>query len=257
MLENSSVRERLREGQKLIGTFIKLNDPAVVEIIARTGFDFVVIDDEHTIMNRESIVDLIRCADIYGMETVVRVRENNASEILRALDAGATGVQVPQINTYDDAKYAVESVKYFPQGKRGFAASQRSAGYGDNIPSKYVELSNKKTLTVCYCETKECADNIDEILEIDDLDVIFFGPFDLSQSLGVPGDVTNHKVVSLIDRVKDKALAKNKGAGIIAKDEKACINYIDRGFNYIALSSDTALIAMSGRKMLSEIKCNI
>ncbi len=254
MLNKSNIRQRLKNNEKLIGTFIKLNDPAVVEIIARSGFDFVVIDDEHTIMNRESIVGMIRCADVYGIETVVRVRENNASEILRGLDAGASGVQVPQINTFNDAKAVVDAVKYYPDGNRGFAASQRSAGYGDNIPTEYVRLSNEKTLTVCYCETAQCAENIDDILELEDIDVIFFGPFDLSQSLGVPGDVKNPKVTGLIEEVKNKAIAKGKSVGIIAGNEDACNEYLSQGFSFIALSSDTGMISMSGKKMLSNIK---
>jgi len=101
MIRQNHVKRMLKEGKSCVGTFVKTNDPAVVEVLALVGFDFIIIDNEHTAMNRESMVNLIRAADMSNLLPTVRVRENNAAEILQALDAGALGVQVPQVDSKD------------------------------------------------------------------------------------------------------------------------------------------------------------
>ena len=195
MIRENRIKKLLKEGKPAIGTFVRASDPAVVETLAYAGFDFIIIDNEHTPMSRESMVNLMRAADITGLVPTVRIREKNAADVLQALDGGALGVQVPQVDTVEDATNVVSWAKYAPLGVRGYAATQRSAGYGNMNPVEYAQKSNDNTLVVCYCETAKCIENLDDILKVEGVDVIFIGPYDLSQALGVIGQVKHPKVL--------------------------------------------------------------
>jgi len=254
MIRQNHVKRMLKEGKSCVGTFVKTNDPAVVEVLALVGFDFIIIDNEHTAMNRESMVNLIRAADMSNLLPTVRVRENNAAEILQALDAGALGVQVPQVDSKDDAIAVVERVKYAPIGKRGYAASQRSAGYGFMDARQYAQMSNDETMITCYCETAAGIQNLDEILTVPEVDVIFIGPYDLSQALGVVGEVNHPRVQEAIATITRKTRAAHKAVGIIAADAAATQHWIDSGIQYIALSSDLAMIAAVGKRFMADLK---
>lgn len=254
MIRENRVRRGLKEGQAFIGTFTRLTDPAAVEIIGLAGFDFVIVDNEHTAMGRDSMVGLIRAADASGLIPTVRVREKNAAEILQALDSGALGVQVPQVDTKADAMFVVESAKYAPTGKRGFAASQRAAGYGFMDPNEYAREANENTLVVCYCETLQGLRNLDDILTVNEVDVIFIGPYDLSQALGVIGQPSHPKVLEAIDEITHKTRAAGKATGIIAADAAQARYWLERGLQYISLSSDTAMIGAMGRQFMRELR---
>lgn len=253
MIRRSPLLPKLRAGESCIGTFAKLTDPAAVEVLGLAGFDFVIIDNEHTTMSRESMVGLIRAADLAGIVPTVRVRENNAAEILQALDSGALGVQVPQVDTKAQARAVVDRVKYAPVGKRGYAASQRSAHYGFMNPREYAERSNAETLISCYCETLESINNLDEILTVAEVDVIFIGPFDLSQALGVLGEPNHPKVLETIGEITRKTRAAGKATGIIAADAAQAQRWIESGIQYISLNSDVGMIAALGKQFMREL----
>ncbi len=254
MIMENTLKKELREGKKAVGTFIRINDPAIVEVIGMAGFDFIVIDNEHTAMSKESMINLIRAAELSGVTAVVRVRENSAAEILQALDAGALGVQVPQVDTYEEARAIVDRVKYAPIGARGFAASQRSAGYGTLGAKEYSELSNKNTMIVSYCETLKGYENLDEILTIDELDVIFIGPNDLSQAFGVIGETNHPKVLEAIDDIISKVRKAGKAVGIIAGNAEQAKMWFDKGAQFIALSSDLGMVSTLGKEYISKLK---
>jgi 4-hydroxy-2-oxoheptanedioate aldolase len=245
---------KLRAGEPCIGTFAKLTDPAATEVLGLAGFDFVVIDNEHTTMSRESMVGLIRAAERVGIVPTVRPRDKTPSEILQALDSGAMGVQVPQVDTAEQARQVVASVKYAPQGSRGYAASQRSAHYGFMNATEYAQTSNRETLVACYCETAESIRNLPEIVKVEGVDVIFIGPFDLSQALGVMGQPGHPKVLEAIKGITETTRAAGKAVGIIASDAAQAKQWIDQGIQYISLSSDVAMIATLGRRFIGELR---
>src|SRR5699024_3333603 len=128
MIKENKLKRIFKEGGVAVGTFVKINDPSSIEALGYCGFDFVVVDGEHISFSKESLVDIIRAGELNDLVTIVRVRENSAIEILQSLDAGAMGVQVPQVNTLENALEAVRSTKYNPRGNRGFAPSHRAAG---------------------------------------------------------------------------------------------------------------------------------
>ncbi len=253
MIKENRIKKLLKEGKPVIGTFIKANDPAVVEVVAYAGFDFVIIDNEHTAMNIENMVNQIRAAELAGIVPTVRIKQKNAADILQALDAGAMGVQVPQVDTAEDALNVVKWAKYAPEGVRGYAASQRSAGYGFMDPVEYAKKSNENVIVVCYCETLECLNNLDEIVKIDGIDVIFIGPFDLSQALGVIGQTKHPRVMEAIDTIIEKSRRAGKAVGIITSNAEDTRYWIGKGIQYFALSSDLGMIGSTGKSFIKEL----
>ncbi len=255
MIKENRIKKMLAEGKKVVGTYIKSTDPAITEVICMSGFDFVIFDNEHTSMNKETMVNLIRASEIYDVPAFVRVRECNQPQILQALDAGALGVQVPNINTADDVVKAVKSTKYAPDGYRGFATSQRCIGYGCAMGAdEYIKLTNENIMTICYCETKDFYDNLDEILKVDGLDMIFMGPSDLSQAFGVIGD-TNHPIVTgAMDTIIEKTLKAGKYVGTVASNGDMVNHWMEKGVNLLVMSSDLSLMNNCAKEYMAKVK---
>lgn len=248
------VKQKLARGEAVIGTFIKSVDPAMTEIVCQSGFDFVILDNEHTAMNKETLVQLVRVAEIHGVPAIVRVRDDDTPQILQALDTGAYGVQVPNLRTAADARKAVDAMYYGPRGKRGFANTQRAAGYGMLEVGEYLRRVDENLLFVGYCETREAVENLDEILEVDGLDIVFMGPSDLSQAFGVIGQVNHPLVQDTMDRVIAKTQRAGRVAGTVASDGNAAKALIARGVRFIVMSSDHGMMAASARNMLAQFR---
>lgn len=161
---------------------------------------------------------------------------------------------MPQIDTKQDAEAIVARTKYYPIGKRGFAASQRSAHYGFFNAKEYAECSNANTMIISYCETLEAFRNLDDILTVEEIDVIFIGPYDLSQAFGVMGETEHPKVQDAIDEIIRKTRRAGKAAGIIASDAEQAQKWFDRGAQFISLSSDLGMVASIGKQFIKSLK---
>ena len=170
-MRDNLLKQKIKNGESAIGTFVKMTDPSVVEVLALAGFDFFVLDTEHVAIDREQLLGILRAAEAFNITPLVRVRENQQVEILQNLDLGYMGVQVPNVDTPEQAKRMVESVKYTPLGVRGLSPSVRACGYSTCGVQEYIDHANAHTMVVSHCETKECVDNLDEILKIDGIDV--------------------------------------------------------------------------------------
>lgn len=255
MIRVNKAKQKLQAGETVFGTFVKFADPSSVEIIGMSDLDFFVIDNEHVSMNRESVMNLCRTADISGIVPIVRTRVNMPVEIMQALDAGALGVQIPNVDTYEQAKLAVESARYAPLGNRGFAPSHRAGGYGLMDKADYIRMSNENVLTVLHCETIEAVANLDRMLELPELDAIFIGPMDLSQSLGadVMGNRSHSRLNAVIDDVIARVVRSGKAVGSIAGSLDMAKDLMAKGCRYILMSSDQDMVAQSVRKMARDL----
>ena len=191
-MKKNNLKEVLKEGKNGFGTFLKFTDPAVVEIMGFAGFDFVIIDQEHGPISLQSAQNMLRAAESANITPVIRVTDNAETLILRALDIGAQGIEIPQINTKSDALRAVKAVKYSPQGQRGLCRYVRAADYSSMDRYKYFKYASQETMIIAHIEGVEGINNLEEILSVAGIDVIFIGPYDLSQSLGIPGQI-NHE----------------------------------------------------------------
>lgn len=252
-MRKNLLKQKIREGGAAIGSFVKMNDASSVEILAIAGFDFFVVDTEHVAFDREQLLTILRAAEAYGITPIVRVRENNQVEILQNLDLGFTGVQVPNVDTAEEAQAMVESVKYTPIGVRGLSPSVRACNYGTMAVKDYIQMANEETMIVSHCETVTCVNNLDEVLKVEGIDVIFIGPMDLSQSLGVPGEAGSDLVKNTVTTIIDKCKASGMAIGTTAATPEAAKALIDRGVQFILYSTDQAMMMKAAKTAIAGI----
>ena len=251
------IRNRLKEkilaGEPAFGVSVMFPSPQIVEMVGKLGYDWVMIDCEHGSTSPESIEMMALAAETTGITPIARPWTNSAEAILRVMDRGAMGVQVPHVNTADDAKRAVEAVKYYPQGNRGLAAGSRPAEYGFGLSmADYVEEANRETLVCVQLEEEEAIRNVDEILKVEGVDVFFVGPSDLSQSMGYPGRSNVPEVRQAMDDAFAKIVAAGKAAGS-AGNAQATLNYLDKGVLYL-YTHLTTLLSNASSDFLSTVK---
>jgi len=253
-MRENKLKERLRAGGSAIGTFAKFSDPASVEILALAGFDFFVLDNEHVMFNRETMLHILRAAEASGISPVLRVRKNADVELLQVLDAGAPCVLVPQVNSAAEARACASYVKYAPEGNRGFAPTHRAAAYGTLDPAEYAAQANAYTFLGCYCETRQAVEEIGAIARVPGIDLIFLGPMDLSQSYGVTGKPKSPAVTEAIAAVEEACFAAGRALGTIAANAQEAARLLARGYRFVTISSDQGLLLASGRAQLQALK---
>lgn len=213
-MKKNAMKAKLLSGEPAFGISMMIPSPQIVEMVAGLGFDWILIDCEHGAINPETVETLALAADACGMTPIARPRTQKPEDILQVMDRGVMGVQVPHVNTADDARAAVEAVKYHPMGKRGLGAGTRAASYGFGVSlAEYIEATNRETLVCVQLEEEEAIRNADGILKVEGVDVFFIGPSDLSQSMGYPGQLDNPAVKAAIDSTFEKIVAAGKVPG--------------------------------------------
>ncbi|MDQ0916519.1 HpcH/HpaI aldolase/citrate lyase family protein [Paenibacillus sp. V4I5] len=193
MLRTNRLKQKLREGKEVFGLFCSIPSPVVVEMIGLAGYDFVIIDTEHVLINPETIEHMIRAAEAVDLTALVRVPEADAGAILRALDGGAYGIVVPHIESIEQAEFIVKASRYFPQGERSLNGG-RPGAFGKNSLLAYMSRANDEIMVIPMIESKQGVERIEEIVSVEGIDMIMVGTADLSQSYGVPWQ-TQHEVV--------------------------------------------------------------
>jgi 4-hydroxy-2-oxoheptanedioate aldolase len=242
-MRDNLTRRALREGRPVFGVFVRYLDPALVELVAHHGWDFIVFDGEHGTLEPRELENMVRAAELLGVTPIVRVPTNQAHVILRLMDTGAQGCHVPWIGDAAEADRAVRSVKYSPRGERGLAGV-RAADYGQRGSlGEYVRKANEETLVVVHVETASAVDRVDGIAAVDGIDVVFLGPADLSQSLGVPGDVRHPLVLEHMERAARATLAAGKALGVTVPDAEGARAWVERGATYVTTQLETVLRA--------------
>ena len=253
-MEKNNLKEVLKEAKNVFGPFMKLTDPAVVEIMGFAGFDFVIIDAEHGPISMQNAQNMIRAAESVNITPIIRVGSNDEALILRALDIGAQGIEIPQINSKPDAVRAVKSVKYSPQGERGVCRYVRAANYSSMDKFKYFKSANKETMIIAHIEGVEGINNLDEILSVSGIDVIFIGPYDLSQSLGIPGQVNDPLVVEKMKEVVLKCMQNKVAVGTFADDVETAKSWVSLGVQYMSFSVDVGILYNASKNIVGKLK---
>jgi len=253
-LKKNNLKKALQDGKVALGPFLKFTDSAVVEIMGFAGFDFVIIDGEHGPISIESAQNMVRAAETANITSVIRVSNNDESLILRALDIGAQGIEIPQVNSESDAIQAVKSVKYSPQGERGVCRYVRAANYSSMDKFKYFKYANEETMIIAHIEGVDGINNLDEILSVPGIDVIFIGPYDLSQSLGIPGEVNNLLVTEKMKEVILKCKKSKVAVGTFADDVETAKSWISLGVQYMAFSVDVGILYEASKNIINKLK---
>ncbi|MEC9367705.1 MAG: aldolase/citrate lyase family protein [Pseudomonadota bacterium] len=232
-MRKNAMKEKFAAGEPAFGLSVMFPSPQLVEMAAGLGFDWVLIDCEHGSIGIESVELMVMAAESARITPIVRPPTNSPLDILNVMDRGAMGVQVPHVNTRDDAVRALEAVKFHPVGKRSMAAGTRAQGYDlSGSMAGFVEMSNRETLVCVQLEDAEAIDNADEILTVEGVDVFFIGPSDLSQSMGHPGNPKAPAVADAIDRTLAKIVKAGRTPGMPAATE-AVSGVLAKGVRYI------------------------
>lgn len=246
----TSFRQKLKNGDQLIGTVVSMANPQISELLAQAGFDWLFIDGEHGPLDDADIQLLIQTAG----QTPCLVRIPNLDEIAikKALDAGATGIIVPQVNNAEQARQAVSYAKYPPMGQRGVGIS-RAHGYGFDFQD-YLARANDEVVVVVQAEHALALDEIDAIAATPGLDAVFIGPYDLSASLGKMGQVEDPSVIDAVDRITAACQQAELKLGVFGTNSEAVMPYIDRGYTLIAAATDTLLLGQAARDLMNKFR---
>jgi len=250
-----TLKKRLKAGSLLVGTMIsEVRNPNVAYMLAQSGFDFFIIDNEHGAYSPETISDMIAAARGAGIAPIVRIPEIRRESILKPLDSGAAGLLVPQVNTAEQAQEIMFHAKYPPAGNRGAALRRAHSLYRKVTPGDYLKEANEETLIAIQAETPTAIEKLEEIVSIPGVDAIFVGPFDLSVSLGIPGEINNPREVEAIDRVVEVCRKRNVISGIHMFDLKALKMWVEKGMRFVTYSSDVSLLADAAASGVAELK---
>jgi 4-hydroxy-2-oxoheptanedioate aldolase len=249
LLENP-VRLALKAGRVTLGCFVPMPSPEIVEIIALAGFDFALLDGEHGRVSPDDAYAMILAAEARGVPALARVGQNDRQVILKFLDLGIAGVMIPQTTTVDDARTAIESMRYWPKGARGLAGGRTfDFGMGEPMPA-LVEKINERVVSIVQFEHIDSVPHLEAMLGLDGLDVLFVGPSDLAQSMGYPGQPTHPEVEKIIGRVVEAARGTGVALGIVAPDADLTNKRIDQGFQMI-VSNVPSLLAKASRDLIA------
>lgn len=240
-MQPNAAKARLKAGETVYGCFVRYPDAALVEVLGYQPWDFLVFDGEHGVLEPREAEHMVRAAELRGVTPIVRVPTNQPPAILRLMDTGAQGLHVPWVNSVAEAEAAVRAVKYHPRGNRGLAGV-RASGYGQAGPlGEYTRQANAETLVVIHIETAEAAAVAGDIARIDGVDVVFVGPTDLSQSLGVPGEVQHPLVQETIQAVAAAVAPTPAALGIMSHTAAEARQWRERGARYITVTLEAVL----------------
>lgn len=250
----NKVKQKLKKRHYTIGSWVQLPEPGIVEIMAKSGFEWLVVDMEHGSISIESLPDLFRAIEGAGSLPLVRVPENNETIIKRVLDAGAKGIIVPMINSKENALKAMRASKYPPEGIRGVGFSRANL-YGAEF-DRYLEEINKELVIIFQIEHIDGVKNIDEILEVDGVDAIMIGPYDLSGSMNLTGQFKHPEFQKTVRKVLKCAKKHNIAIGthVVLPDFEELERRIEEGYSFIAYSLDTVFLTNICREAMKEIR---
>lgn len=251
-MQPNHVKAKLSRGELVVGSFVYVPSPKLTELVGLSGFDFVVIDQEHGPITTETAEDMVRACELSGCIPFARVPYLYPHGILHALDIGALGVHIPNVNTLEDARKAAALCKYAPIGTRGLAAV-RAANYGLREKlSDYCQRANQEVMVIAHIEDIEAIHNLDQLLTVDGIDVYYLGPVDLSNSMGKPGTM-DAEVKKIVDDAIAAIVRAGKIAGMITTDPEAARRYISMGVRYLATHA-IHFMAAGSRSFLKAVK---
>ncbi len=252
----TTLRQRTLNNEFLPGAWCNLGSSVTTEIASTAGYDWVLIDLEHGSGTMADVLHQLQGIGCGNAAPIIRIAWNDAYRFKRVLDMGAAGVMVPYISTAEEARRAVEAMRYPPQGIRGVAKLNRATGYAMNFDD-YAANANTALVTIVQIETKPAIENIEAIAAVDGVDVLFIGPLDLSTNLGIQQQFDHRDFRDAVAKVTKAARTAGKAAGILLLNPDDAKKAVDDGFTFVAVGSDSGHVAAGMRRtyaLLSELK---
>lgn len=246
-------RNKIISGKPVFGPFMKTCDPGFVEVAGYAGMDFAILDMEHGPIGIQSMQNNIRAAQVSGVLPVVRVPAITEEAIGKALDIGAAAVEIPQISTAQEAEAAVRLAKFAPHGERGVCRFVRAAHYSAMERDMYFQSAND-TIVIAQIEGIEAVKNLDDILNVPGIDILFIGPYDLSQSLGVPGQTIHPCVIEEMNKIVNAAKKRGVVIGTFTDSRETMEMWMKAGVQYISYSVDMGIFYDSCKKLTEQFR---
>lgn len=248
------LKKKLRDRELTIGSWIQIGSPVVAEIMAQAGFDWLVVDMEHSAVSIGDAQSLIQVIDLAGCVPLVRLSSNDSTLIKRVMDAGSHGIIVPNVNSVDDAVAAVEAVRYPPDGKRGVGL-WRAQGYGFDF-ERYKKWQKENSIVIVQIEHIDGVNDLEAILSTEGVDGFIVGPYDLSATLGIPGEFEHADFKNAIEKVNrvSKEINALMGTHVVMLDMDQAREKIQQGYRFIAYGIDTVFLGQSCRDALNRLK---
>lgn len=236
----TAFKERVRNGDVVLGTFLNLGSPLVAEVCALSGFDWLLVDLEHGAGGEEGFVGQLLAGAAHDVPVLVRVESAERIRVGHVLDLGAVGVMYPRLNTPDEVADAISHLWYPPQGDRGVATYNRARHFGGD--TRLSSDVNEELLCIVQIETSSALANVAGIAATPGVDALFVGPGDLSAALGCPGQLDAQVYLDALDDVIAAARGAGVAAGILVGDVDQVKGHIERGFSFVSVASDSALL---------------
>ena len=254
MATGNQLKSSLKQKKLTLGSWITLAHPAIAEIMSKAGFDWLAVDLEHSVITIREAEELIRVIDMLGVTPLVRLTSNDPDLIKRIMDAGAHGVIVPMVKSPDEAIRAVDSVKYPEEGKRSIGLA-RAQGYGTGF-QEYFQWQKENSVVIVQIEHIEAVDCLEEIFAVEGVDGYIVGPYDLTGSMGIPGQFEHPEFVAAMERIRSTAEAVKMPGGIhiIEPDPRQLEQRIEEGHRFIAYSLDVRMLDVASRTGLEHIE---
>lgn len=251
-LPQNAFKRALKAGRAQIGLWSSLSSSYTVEVIAGAGFDWILLDTEHSPNDLESVLAQLQAAAPYPAHAVVRVAWNDMVLIKRVLDIGAQSVLVPYVSTPEEAAAAVSYVRYPPAGVRGVAGTTRASRFGR--VKDYAKRAHEEISLLVQVETQRALDNLESICAVEGVDGVFIGPADLHASLGYPGEIANPKVKPLIDQAIRRIRRAGRAPGILTPNEADARHWLECGALFVAVGADVGILARGAESLAARFK---
>lgn len=251
-MPTNNFKAALAQKRRVFGTWLMMDNPVTAEALSYAGFDFLVVDMEHSATDVRQARAQLQAIQGGGAAAVVRLPASEPVVAKKVLDLGAQTLMFPMIQSAEEARRAVASTRYAPEGIRGMAAMHRASRY--TLVDRYLENAASELCVTVQIETAQAVANAAAIAAVPAVDGLFVGPGDLSASLGLIGQVSHAKVVENVARVLEAAHKAGKPAGILAANEDLCEKYAKMGFDFVAVASDLAFLMRSARAALGRMR---
>jgi 2-keto-3-deoxy-L-rhamnonate aldolase RhmA len=253
-LRHPWLRARVRDGERLIGTFVKSRDPAVAEVIALGGYDFVVADLEHSPLTVLDVEGIVRACDCYDVPVIARLPATGLGQCGQLLDAGVTGIQVSDVTSAAAARAARAAAHYPPLGERGLSLATRAARFGSVPATRHIPSSLAQTVLIGQIESAEGLAALEEIIDSEVFDALFLGPTDLSVALRHAGQADHPDVAAALDAAASTITGRGTPLGIFCADVTQAQRWADRGLTLLVISTDLSMLAAAARATVGQLR---
>jgi 4-hydroxy-2-oxoheptanedioate aldolase len=251
-LPKNPFKRALREGRTQIGLWSSLSSHYTVEVIAGAGYDWILLDLEHSPNDLESLLAQLQAAAAYPTHPIVRVPWNDMVTVKRVLDVGAQSLLVPYVQNAEEARAAVANTRYPPAGVRGVAGTTRATRFGRI--KDYAKRAHEEICVLVQVETKSALDQLEAICAVEGVDGVFIGPADLHASMGYPGETANPAVLPLIEEAMRRIRKAGKAAGYLSPVEADAKRMLGAGAQFVAVGADVGLLARGAENLLSKFR---